>query len=291
MKPRSHSALRLSVLVLMALFPAVTLHAQATRIFVASFGNDSNDGSRGSPKRNFQAAHDAVAAGGQIVALDTAGYGKLNITKSISVTVPPGVNGFITATGISDTAVRMADAPSGVVVSLRGLILEGGGTGSGSNRGVTLNGGTLYLDDCIIRNFGSGVEAGFTDNHTVAVVARNVQVRNCAVGFFINADTNASVASVLTDCLFDGCTQYGVLAQSAVNAYHRMTLTRCTATGNPIGIQSVGQATTVYIDTCTLSNNGTGVKTTGSGQLLSRGNNTFTNNSADGAFTGSLATK
>jgi hypothetical protein len=50
-------------------------HAQATRIFVASYGNDANDGSRGAPKRNFQPAHDAVAAGGQIVVLDTAGYG------------------------------------------------------------------------------------------------------------------------------------------------------------------------------------------------------------------------
>jgi hypothetical protein len=50
-----------------------TLHAQATKIFVASYGNDASDGSRASPKRNFQPAHDAVAAGGEIVALDTAG--------------------------------------------------------------------------------------------------------------------------------------------------------------------------------------------------------------------------
>ncbi|MBV9126632.1 MAG: hypothetical protein JO117_00960, partial [Verrucomicrobia bacterium] len=72
---------------------ATAAHAQSTKIFVASYGNDASDGSRGSPKRNFQAAHDAVAAGGEIVVLDTAGYGALSITKSVAVTVPPGVNG------------------------------------------------------------------------------------------------------------------------------------------------------------------------------------------------------
>ena len=52
------------------LFPVGALHAQAlSKIFVASYGNDANDGSRGNPKRDFQAAHDAVAAGGQIVVL------------------------------------------------------------------------------------------------------------------------------------------------------------------------------------------------------------------------------
>ena len=72
MKPCLLYPLLLSALVTFAPAP---LHAQtATKIFVASFGNDANDGSRGSPKRNFQSAHDAVAAGGQIVVLDTVGY-------------------------------------------------------------------------------------------------------------------------------------------------------------------------------------------------------------------------
>ncbi len=100
----------------------VPSHAQAqlTKIFVSATGNDANDGSRGSPKRNFQAAHDAVATGGSIVVLDTAGYGALNITKSVSVTVPPGVNGFITVSGSSNGVT--INAP---VVVLRGLIVEG----------------------------------------------------------------------------------------------------------------------------------------------------------------------
>ena len=48
---------------------------------------DTNDGTRGAPKRNFQPAHDALAAGGQIVVLDTAGYGALTIDRSIDAMV------------------------------------------------------------------------------------------------------------------------------------------------------------------------------------------------------------
>ena len=92
-----------------------TLHAQLPKIFVASFGNDANDGSRGNPKRNFQAAHDAVAAKGQIVVLDTAGYGPVNITKSIGIIVPLGVTGFITVTGNGAKAINIAAAVTDVI--------------------------------------------------------------------------------------------------------------------------------------------------------------------------------
>ena len=292
-KPRSSSWLLLSFLFLGALFTVAPVHAQALRIFVASYGNDSNDGSRGSPKRNFQAAHDAVADGGQVVALDTAGYGRITITKSMSITVPPGVNGFVTATGPFDSGIRIFPGPSGIV-SLRGLIIEGAGGTDGSPRGVSMDEGTLYIEDCIIRNFGSsGVESSFTDDKTVKVVARNVQIRNCGYGFFSSADSHATVVYVLTDCLVDGCRNAGVFAQgnNNNNSFSRTTLTRCTLTGNAIGIRSALQDIRVYADTCTLSGNGTGLQTAASGQILSRGNNTFTNNSSDGAFTGALATK
>src|SRR3954471_2041691 len=113
-----------AVAVLVLVAPAATY--ATPKIFVASYGNDANSGAPASPKRSFQAAHDAVAAGGQIVALDTAGYGALNITKSLAVTVPPGVSGFVSVTG-NNTGI-LVNAGAGSVVSLRGLIVEGGGS-------------------------------------------------------------------------------------------------------------------------------------------------------------------
>jgi hypothetical protein len=211
------------------------LHAQLTKIFVASYGNDANDGSRGSPKRNFQAAHNAVATGGQIVVLDTAGYGHLTITKSLSVTVPPGVNGFVTATAADPTGIHI-NAGYGSVVSLRGLIIEGVGGGNSGYAGVSFLEGTLYLDDCVIRNFGGpAVAASQTPANSVALlVARNVQVRNCEIGFyggFSGAESGAAVGFILTECAVNGC-NYGIYAQ-AINATAFVQMTPIATANTP----------------------------------------------------------
>src|SRR5262245_64834593 len=60
--------------------------AQAqNRVFVAAQGSDANPCSFALPCRTFQHAHDVVAVKGEIDVLDPAGYGALNITKSISI--------------------------------------------------------------------------------------------------------------------------------------------------------------------------------------------------------------
>ena len=284
------SSFALAVFVWLALAPG-QLHAQASKIFVASFGNDANDGSRGSTRRTFQAAHDAVADNGQIVVLDTAGYGQLTITKSLAVTVPPGVNGFVTVSG-NNPGVFIKSPSSGTLVSLRGLIIEGGG---GFAAGIVMNQGTLNLDDCIVRDFQDGVVIGANGQPgSVAIlVARGVQVRNCGIGIRGFADSTG-VGVILTDCAVNNCSSYGVqgLASDFPNTNLQMTLTRCALTANTTGIRSFGFFSTVYVDNCTLSNNATGLVTFSNGKIVTRGNNTFTNNySGDGAFTGTLSAK
>ena len=120
---------RLAVFFLMFVVLAAPAYAQApTKIFLASTGNDANDGSRTSPKRSFQSAHDAIADGGNIVVLDTAGYGSLSISKSVAITVPPGVSGFSTGSGIT------VHTGSSSLVTLNGLIVEGPGPQNGTKR-------------------------------------------------------------------------------------------------------------------------------------------------------------
>jgi hypothetical protein len=176
--------------------------AQATKIFVASFGNDGNDGSRGSPKRNFQAAHNAVAAGGQIVVLDTAGYGQLTITKSLAVTVPPGVNGFVTVTGNNNAITLNSGALSRV--SLRGLIIEGGGsresTGTGPGFGIYVTSvGTLTVEDCTIRNFLDGLPF-LPSNNEAHLAVYNSSVRNCRYGIDVQAKNNNFSEAFISGC-------------------------------------------------------------------------------------------
>src|SRR6516164_1510496 len=95
-------------------------HARA-RVFVASYGSDSNPCTFGSPCKTFQHAHDVVDAGGEVTAIDSAGFGPINITKSVSITSPAGVEaGIVPASGGDAITINTTGD-----VFLRGLTLEG----------------------------------------------------------------------------------------------------------------------------------------------------------------------
>jgi hypothetical protein len=82
-------------LALAAMLPALPAQAQNTRSFVSGLGNDLNNCSLAAPCRTFQHTHDQTNAGGEIAVLDTAGYGAVTITKSISIVNPGGVEAGI----------------------------------------------------------------------------------------------------------------------------------------------------------------------------------------------------
>jgi hypothetical protein len=258
------------------------LNAQLTKIFVASTGNDASDGSRGAPKRNFQAAHDAVAAGGQIVVLDTAGYGILNITKSISVTVPPGVNGFITASGTRGINI---DAGAGDTIALRGLIIEG----SGNLQGIAaLRLGSLAIEDCTVRNFSTGI--AIVPFNPLQLYVRNTVVRGCFGGLVVQPNANVAVSAIVTDCQFDQITDTAVAAGNGVGSVD-MTLGDCVLSGNNRGVSSFGTSATVRLDNCAVTSNGTGTESFSSGVLRSRVNNTIENNTNNNAAPPSYSAK
>lgn len=129
-----------------------TAQAQS-RVFVSGTGSDVNPCTRTSPCRNFQRGHDAVAAGGEVVALDSAGYGTLLITKSVTIT-GAGVHAAVTATAVGTTGVLIN--ATGATVILRELTITGGGTG---DSGVLVaDAATVYIERCVITSFaGSGI--------------------------------------------------------------------------------------------------------------------------------------
>jgi hypothetical protein len=73
-------------------------HARA-RVFVASYGNDTNPCTFGSPCKTFQQAVNVVDAGGEVTAIDSAGFGPINITKAVTITSPDGVEAGIRERG------------------------------------------------------------------------------------------------------------------------------------------------------------------------------------------------
>ena len=242
---------------LLAALPAMA----GPRTFVSGLGNDANPGTREQPKRTFASALTVTNPGGQIVALDSAGYASstLTINKSVSIIVPPGVAGFITVSGAND-GIRI-DAASTDVVSIRGLIIERTSP-DGFAAGIDAPSvGTLTVEDCAVRKFNAGI---FFSQLTAAHLrVHGGSVRQNGYGIYVSSAGGAHDA-IVTDCLVEN---------------------------NDYGFQAIQGNTRITIGDCTISGNDTGVITSNAAQLISLGNNSFVDNGTDGSFTGTKARK
>jgi hypothetical protein len=91
-----------------------------------------------------------VAAGGEVTAIDSAGFGTVTINKPVSITSPAGVEaGIVTGPGGIGVTINFNSNP-GDVVRLSGLTIDGGGTGV---VGIQLNGNSsLTIKNCVIRH-------------------------------------------------------------------------------------------------------------------------------------------
>jgi len=132
-------------------------HAQRARTFVASYGNDSNPCTCRSPCKTFQQAVNVVAVGGEVTAIDSAGFGPVNITQSVTITSPPGVEAGIVPTSGGDAITISNTVPANI--TLRGLTLEGSGVGL---RGIHVTSSLPYLPvleetinivACVVKDF------------------------------------------------------------------------------------------------------------------------------------------
>src|SRR5690348_7701771 len=114
--------------------------AQPARVFVAGEGSDSNACTFSAPCRTFQHAHDSVAPGGEIDVLDPAGYGPVTITKAISIQ-GHGFSGISAPTG---NAIAI-NAGASDRINLRGLLIDGVGTGNSGISCVSVAVGSLNI--------------------------------------------------------------------------------------------------------------------------------------------------
>src|SRR5438105_3535713 len=112
----------------------------AQRTFVsAATGNDANPCTRSAPCRNFQAAIAQTASGGEVVVLDSGGYGTVTINQAVSLVAPAGVYAGISV--FAGTGIYVNAGPSDVV-TIRGLTLNGLG---GSDGIAFFSGAALYV--------------------------------------------------------------------------------------------------------------------------------------------------
>lgn len=191
-------SLRVSTAATFCLILAATLSAQSNRTAVSANGLDTNPCSVASPCRTFGAAVLLTNDGGEVIALDSAGYGMFTITRPMSVIVPPGIYAGIIPVynpPTQNNAVSVLMATPGTVV-LRGLSLRdyysGGAAihfdGAGSN---------LHIESCDAM--------GFSPNGSIRVSAdttiTDTVVRYGGVGIQIR-NPGAPVRAVIDSCLF-----------------------------------------------------------------------------------------
>ena len=131
--------------------------ALAQRTFVASYGSPANTAfncSIAKPCRQFSEAIGVTSPGGEVIVLDSAGYGSVTVTKSVSIISSPGVYAGISA--FSGNNGVTVNAPGAAVV-LRGLSING----QGGSVGIALQAAArLRVENCVISKMASnGIEA------------------------------------------------------------------------------------------------------------------------------------
>lgn len=130
----------------------------ASITYVATYGSDANPCSLAVPCRSFAGALAQTSDGGQIVVLDSGGYGPVQIDKSVSIIAPEGVYAGISVfTGVGVTITVPAE------VRLVGLNIVGFGSLGESGVHVAA-GGPVSIERSTISGFGGGGSAIIYDD-------------------------------------------------------------------------------------------------------------------------------
>lgn len=202
--------------------------AAAQRTFVASNGNDLNSCSITAPCRGFARAITQTSSGGEIIVLDSAGYGPVTITHAVSIIAPPGVYAGISVFPSFD-GITVTAGPTDKVV-LRGLTING----QGGNRGILVTSGKeTHIEDCTITNADPGIEVtGGEAVHIVRAIVRD----SAGFGIIVSPAGAVAITATLTDSIltgnrFSAFAAYASIAGVTINA----VATRVTAVSNGNG--------------------------------------------------------
>ena len=188
-----------------ALIAAADVRATAQRTFVASTGVDNSACSLAAPCRSFGAAIAQTNDRGEVIVLDSAGYGKVTIAKSVTITAPSGVYAGITVLTAEDGVT--VNAPGAVVV-LRGLTING----VGGNSGIRfIQGAELRVERCDISSMMSAAIDAALDGGATVYISDSSAVQS-QKGISLHGAGHASLARVRANGnSFSGIDVIGVL--------------------------------------------------------------------------------
>jgi hypothetical protein len=289
-----------AALALAATLPAVSAQAQSPRTFVSAAGSDSNPCSFAAPCRHFQAAVNATTVGGEVDALDPAGYGPITITQAITIEgqgwsyiAPPAGGNGITINAVSGN------------VAIHGVSLNGVGI-TGTTVGILFqSGGGLNVRDSSIRNFSDdgikfvptasnpiqlfvsntlvsdngniGIDIFATGSGTTNGFLDHVQIENNAdIG--LNVETASETTNVTVGDSVIASDGIGIFALSTGTPVNVMVRNSTIANNSSNGLEASGFGVTVRVTRSTITGNSTAWTTPNSSVVLSYGDNNIDGN-------------
>jgi hypothetical protein len=241
-----------------------------------------------------------VDPNGEVVVLDSGGYGGVIVTKSISLTAPTGVYAGISVFPGADGVVI---ATAGINVILRGLTINS----QGGNNGINMtNGASISVENCVIANFSVSsaitvdaaskvriVDTLLRDNFfgiklrggAAADIVRTTVLGSGANGIEAYAHfSGATTSAAISDTVVAGG-NVGIFAFSdTFGAIARVSVTRSTTTGASYGMAAQSNASGTSLLTVSdsmVSGNTTGLAVIGGATLESLGNNAVRQNGAN----------
>ena len=321
-------ALVMGLAIAAPIMPAAAALVQS-KVWVSNAGVDSAScGSIASPCATFQQAILNVAAGGEVGVLTPGDFsnGSTSIAKSVHITNDGTGEASIFSPSPNTVALTISANP-GDIVGLRGLVIDGHGTGAigihiakpsavhiqncvirnfevGQASGIFVlqggsSGGQIFISDSLIYNNGSAAATGgiVLQSGTTAslnVVLDRVHLENNVVGLLVDGTrgTGNGVHVILRDSVVSGNASHGIQALSAPGRGPAfLVIERTTSVNNAgTGILANGPGATMLLDDNTVTRNGAGISVVNSGQLISYGNNRVNNNlGADGVPTGNFS--
>lgn len=232
---------------------AAFANGQATRTWVSGVGDDVNPCSRTAPCKTFAGAISKTATNGEINCLDPAGYGAVTITKSITIDCED-TQGSILSSGTNGIIINITAATdSKKAVKLRGLSINGAGTGIHGIRILAAN--TVNIEEVVID--------GASQN--------GVSIEN----------TEGAIKIFINRCSIRSNGGNGVSGFSMATA--DVMVSNSVLSGNAIAINAAN-GTTFRLSGNTIAFNMTGLSAS-AGKIISFKNNSIDGNGTNGAPT------
>jgi hypothetical protein len=229
----------LAVFTLASLF---AINASATgssiRVFVSSAGVDTGACTRSAPCRNFAYAIGQVAAGGEIVALDTAGYGAVTISQSVTIYAAPGAVASIASPGFALNLITIS-AGSSDTVTLRNLFLN---SSTSFSNGVVINSaGVVRIANTVFANAISGsggVLASLPADASLKLFLDGDVFQDSSIGVEVSTSGAGVITSNVTSCRFENIGTVGFSSQDNT----RTSIRDSVFTANHFGVIANGAA-------------------------------------------------